>query len=127
MSPSQAQVEPQPPALWDDRASRWAAWLQKLNQFVVLHPFALGKVRSVDPVLSFDSLLLWWVSNDFLRPGFDYQDARAVRDALVTLDRIAPADALAADANRLRAEIQRDLLAAAGLASPSAAPAETRP
>ena len=49
------------------------------------------------------------------------------RDALVTLDRIAPADPLAADANRLRAEIQRDLLAAAGLASPSAVPAETRP
>lgn len=46
-----------------------------------------------------------------------YTDGR-LRDALRTLDRINPGDPARAEADRLRADIQRDLLAAAGLSGP---------
>jgi tetratricopeptide (TPR) repeat protein len=45
-----------------------------------------------------------------------YSDGR-LRDALRFLDRVDLADPLRADADRLRADIQRDLLAAAGIAT----------
>ena len=41
-----------------------------------------------------------------------------LRDALRVLDRVDTADPLRAEADRLRADIQRDLLAAAGIATP---------
>jgi hypothetical protein len=48
-----------------------------------------------------------------------------LRDALRVLDRVDPADPLRAEADRLRADIQRDLLAAAGIATLApAAPGE---
>ena len=43
-----------------------------------------------------------------------------LQDALRLLDRVGIADPLRADANRLRADIQRDLLAAAGMSTSSA-------
>jgi len=50
-----------------------------------------------------------------------------LQDALRALDRIDLADPFRADADRLRADIQRDLLAAAGLQDPSPGDAGPRP
>jgi tetratricopeptide (TPR) repeat protein len=57
--------------------------------------------------------------------GF-YRDGR-LRDALRVLDRIGPGDPARAEADLLRADIQRDLLAAAGLAVSSPGATEQRP
>ena len=55
-----------------------------------------------------------------------YSDGR-LRDALRVLDRISLGDASRTEADRLRADIQRDLLAAAGLAGVPSEEAGTRP
>ncbi|MBI3047054.1 MAG: hypothetical protein HYY76_01965 [Acidobacteria bacterium] len=55
-----------------------------------------------------------------------YSDGR-LRDALRALDRISLGDPARAEADRLRADIQRDLLAAAGLAGVPPGEAGTRP
>jgi tetratricopeptide (TPR) repeat protein len=50
-----------------------------------------------------------------------------LRDALRTLDRIGPGDPARGEADRLRADIQRDLLAAAGLFGPAPGEGGHRP
>jgi tetratricopeptide (TPR) repeat protein len=50
-----------------------------------------------------------------------------LHDALRVLDRISPADPLRPDADRLRGEIQRDLLAAAGLSARPSVEGALRP
>jgi len=50
-----------------------------------------------------------------------------LRDALRALDRITAGDVARAEADRLRADIQRDLLAAAGLSAPPPAEGGQRP
>jgi len=61
-----------------------------------------------------------------LRARSLYADGR-LRDALRVLDRITPGDPSRVEADRLRADIQRDLLAAAGLSSPASAEGGPRP
>jgi tetratricopeptide (TPR) repeat protein len=55
-----------------------------------------------------------------------YGDGR-LRDALRTLDRISPGDPARVEADRLRADIQRDLLAAAGVSGPAPGEGGHRP
>ncbi len=55
-----------------------------------------------------------------------YADGR-LRDALRGLDRITPGDPARVEADRLRADIQRDLLAAAGLSGPAPGEGGHRP
>lgn len=55
-----------------------------------------------------------------------YADGR-LRDALRALDRITPGDPAHLEGDRLRAEIQRDLLAAAGLSGPAPGQGGRRP
>lgn len=61
----------------------------------------------------------------FVRARSLYQDGR-LEEALRTLDRIDRADPLSTEADRLRSDIQRDLLVAAGLGSPSTNSSERR-
>jgi tetratricopeptide (TPR) repeat protein len=53
--------------------------------------------------------------------------AGRLRDALRTLERIGPGDPMRGEADRLRADIQRQLLAAAGLSGPTPSEGERRP
>lgn len=63
----------------------------------------------------------------YLTQARAYFAAGKLRDALRALDRVPMGDSLRRDADRLRADIQRDLLAMAGTDAPPSAPASIPP
>ncbi|MBI2189323.1 MAG: tetratricopeptide repeat protein [Acidobacteria bacterium] len=78
-------------------------------------------VRTAQPVVEEPLPVVRAAETALLRARSLYADGR-IRDALRVLDRINPSDPARGEADQLRADIQRDLLAAAGLSS--AAPVE---
>jgi tetratricopeptide (TPR) repeat protein len=83
------------------------------------HP-AAGRTVSVDP----EPLPLPRTADLLLARARSLSSSGHLRDALGVLDRIPSADPVFADAERLRAEIQRSLLDASGLSVDAPSPAE---
>lgn len=94
------------------------AWLSELQ--------GNAAVGTPQPVLEEALPVVRAAETALLRARSLYADGR-LRDALRTLDRINPGDPARAEADRLRADIQRDLFAAAGLPARTAAETGQRP
>jgi hypothetical protein len=84
-------------ARWNERAARWIPWQhakdrsdeEAAHQRRTTHArgiFVPFFPHQLDPFVSFDAFLAWWVQNDSLPDPFDTQDPAAVRAWLVALD-----------------------------------------
>jgi hypothetical protein len=84
-------------------------------------PFEQGPVSSVSAA---ESLPLPRRGEDALNRAKTLSTTGRLRDALTALDRVRPTDPQKADADRLRAELQKRLIELEALPSPAASPPE---
>lgn len=111
--------------------SSW--WLWTTNGWPDLwpSPAAGGRMAAIPEVTG--PLPVPSAAEAYLRRGQALFDSGRLRDALVVLDRVPAGDPLRADADQMRARIQRELLALAlalaetGIGTPGRAPESPRP